>query len=575
MDFRLGSWLIRPGLNQIVRASRSSRLTPKSMEVLVCLAKRGGEVVSKAALLQEAWPGTHVTDDAVIKCIGELRRVFGTARDEPPVIETISKRGYRVVAPVIWETGDTVDGKVGSTPIRRIAVLPLTELSGNPKQEYFADGMTEELITELAQIDAWQVISRTSVMRYKRTKKPLPDIARDLAVDTVLEGTVFQSGSRVRITAQLIEAATDAHLWSGSFERELSDVLWLQREIAQAVAAKLSVEFSPHQAVRPLRARTVDPRAYEAYLKGMFHLSKFTPEGFERGMKYLQRAVETDHPDPLAYAALALGYAMMGHDRFPDAFSRAKEAACRSLDLGVPLAEAYAVLAMVEIYWDWDIRSAGRDFRRALELNPSLAETRRHYSWYLRLLDQRQEGIEEMKRAASLDPVSPQIAADLAWQYLFEGQFDAALAEAEKSLEFNPAFAQGLAIAGWVYAEKGEFQEAIAAQQKAAETVNWKWPLGRTYALMGCNAEARAIAAEVERNPGPLDQWGLAVIYAALGDNDKTLRWLNAAYESRFSWMPWNSSVAVPSQDVFAAVRHDRRFQELIRRVALHGQGSD
>jgi tetratricopeptide (TPR) repeat protein len=299
----------------------------------------------------------------------------------------------------------------------------------------------------------------------------------------------------------------------------------------------------------------------------MFHLNKFTPEGFDRGIAYLQQATESDPSDPFVYAALALGYAMMGHEKIPDALNRAKAAARKSLELGGPLAEAYTALAMQEMYGDWDMASGGRDLQRALELNPNLAEARRHYSWYLELLGQRNAALEEMKRAEMLAPLQPQISADLAWQYLFDGQYDASMAETQRSLEVNPSFSQALAIAGWVYLERGMPKEALAVQQKAAANAFWRWPLGQTYARLGRKAEARAVAAEIERNPGPLDQWGLAIIYAALGDKDAAVWWLEAAYQSRFAWMPWISQHTVPSQDAFPGLRDDPRFRDLMRRI--------
>ncbi len=370
MDFRVGPWLIRPGLNRIVNGPRSLHVTPKSMEVLVCLAKREGSVVSKDELFQEVWAGTYVTDDALTKCIGELRRAFDGTRREPSIIETIPKRGYRVAVPVIWDTGDTMaSGEPGAAvttapeagggpgdslaplnaaapaakpsfwkrhrvlavggvllltlaiavaaggarlrallgirggppAIQSIAVLPLTDLSGNPEQEWFAEGMTEELITELAQIEAWKVISRTSVMRYKGTKKSLPEIARELRVDAVVEGTVLRSGSRVRITAQLIHAATDTHLWSGSFEREIDDVFGLQRSIARGIASELKIKLNLEEQVRASRKRRIVPEAYEEYLKGCYFLDR---NQYANAESHFEQATQKDPEFALAHALL-------------------------------------------------------------------------------------------------------------------------------------------------------------------------------------------------------------------------------------------------------------------------------
>ncbi|MBZ5619086.1 MAG: tetratricopeptide repeat protein [Acidobacteriia bacterium] len=241
--------------------------------------------------------------------------------------------------------------------------------------------------------------------------------------------------------------------------------------------------------------------------------------------------------------------------------------------MGGPLAEAYAALGMEELYSDWDVASGGRDLRRALEINPNFAEARRHYSWYLSLLGRHEEGLAEMKRAEELEPLVPLFPADLAWQHLNSGHLDAAMAEARKSLELNPNFAQALALLGWVYAEKGMYREALAAHQKAAlADPAWRWPLGRAYALAGSNDQARSIALEMQKEPGPMEQWGLAVIYAALGEKDQAFRWLEAAYHSRFSWMPYNSDFVRPN--LFAPLRDDPRFGDITRRVFVRSGGA-
>ena len=608
MDFRVGPWLVRPRLNSLVRGGQACHVTPKAMEVLVCLAKREGEVVGKDEIFQEVWAGTFVSDDSLTRCIGELRRAFRDTAREPAVIETIAKRGYRILAPVAWDDGGTAPGpdaaptagaplwkrrwrvaggvfilalaillllnagrlRRGAPVIRSVAVLPLLNLSGDPEQEYFSDGMTDALTADLAKLRSLRVISRTSAMSYKGTRKPVPAIARELNVDALVEGSVMRAGERVRITVQLIQASTDTHLWAATYERDVRDALRLQGEVAQAIAREIGVAVTPAERARLAARPPVKPEAYEAYLKGMFHLNKFTVEGFGRGMAHLQQAVEKDPADSFAYGALALGYSIMGHDRFPDAFARAKAAARKSLELGGPLAEAHAALGMEELYSAWNLSSAGQELGRALELNPNFAEAHRHYSWYLRLLGRYEEGLAEMKRAEELEPLVPLFPADLAWQYFEQGQVDAASAAARRSLELNPSFAEGLAVAGWIYTQRGMYDQALAAHQKAAGAdPAWKWPLGRTYALLGRKDEARKIAAEMAKQPGPMEQWGLAVIYAALGEKDQAFRWLEAAYKSRFSWMPWIADFSRLEVDLFTPLRGDPRFGDLTRRIGV------
>jgi len=453
----------------------------------------------------------------------------------------------------------------GTTPkLGSLAVLPFENLSGDPDQEYLAEGIHEALITDLAKLSGLRrVTARSSVMRYQKTEKPLSQIARELKVDALITGAVVRSGNRVRITAHLINAATEEHLWSDSYERELRDVLSLQNEIVAAITRKTRLQLTPQEQARLASARPVNPEAYEAYLKGMFYLHKFTPEGFEKGLAYLQQAIEKDPADPLPHAGLALGYCLMGHERFPDAFARAKAAAGRAQELGGALAETQLAFAEIKFYSDWDLAGAEQDLRQALELNPSLAEAHRHYSWYLNVTGRKEEAFAEMKRTQEIDPLTPTYPADLGWQYWLAGRNDDAISEARKSLELNPNFAVALAVVGYGYAAKGMYDEAISAHQRAATAdKHWRWPLGRTYALAGRKEEARKLARELQKDPMPINAFGLAGIYAALGEKDEAFRWLETAYQLRFSWMPW-----ITIDHSFAPLRGDPRFQEMVQRV--------
>jgi TolB-like protein/DNA-binding winged helix-turn-helix (wHTH) protein len=633
MEFRVGPWLACPDRNCLILQGQVHHITPKSMDLLVYLAKRCGEVVPKTDIFHEVWTGTFVSDDALTRCIGELRRAFGETFQQPKILETVAKRGYRIVAPVVWvERGEGPSGsepgpkevgealrrdvvgpvaaalslpagswklksvistllmvvlagivaaalyRTGRYPlawrksprVRSIAVLPLVNHSGDAAQEYFAEGMTELLTSNLSKLDNLRVISRTSAMTYKGSRKPVQTIARELKVDALIEGSVLRSGRRVRIVAQLIEASTDAHLWTETYERNFEDILSLQAEIVETIVREINGVFTRKDIARLAYRPRVKPEAYDTYLKGMFHLNKFSPEGFDQGVSDLRKAVEIDPASPFAYAALALGYSIMGHDRYPEAFVQAKAAARRSLELGVPLAEAYCALGMEALYSDWDLIGAARDLQRALELQPNFAEARRDYSWYLRLVGRPSDGLTEMKRAKSLEPLVPLFPADLAWQYFEEGKLDAAVSEARECLKLDPHFSEALAISGWVLWEWGRHEEALAAHLKAASRdPAWKWPLGRTYALLGRKDDARRVVAELERVPGPMDQWGLAVIYAALGENHEAFRWLESARKARFSWMPWVADFSRRSGDLFTPLRGDPRFAEITQRIGI------
>ncbi len=467
---------------------------------------------------------------------------------------------------------DRLLGTAIPAPIESIAVLPFANLSGDPEQDYFAAGITDALITDLAKISGLRkVIARASVMRYRNTDKPLPQIGRELGVDAIITGAVFREGGRVRITAQLINAATEEHLWAERYERELRDVLSLQNDIVVAIIQEMRLQLTPQEQTRLASAQPVNPEAYEAYLKGRFFLNRLTPEGFEQGLEYLNQATELDPANPMVYAGLALGYTLVGHDpigiqMYPDAYTRARAATRRARELGgETLAETVEADAEAKLYLDWNFAGLEQDFQRVIELNPSLAEAHAHYSWYLRLVGRNNEALAEMRRAMELDPLNPIWPAWLGWQYWWVGQSDEAIEEVRKSLDLNAEFAPGLYVLGSAYAEKGMYEEAVAAHQKLVDTdPAWRWALPRTYALANRRDEAQEIAAEIEKEPGPFDTWGLAGFYTALGEKDEAFRWLEAGFDVRFSYMPWIERVGP-----LAPLRDDPRFQDLVRRIGI------
>ncbi|MGZ5427925.1 MAG: protein kinase domain-containing protein [Thermoanaerobaculia bacterium] len=451
----------------------------------------------------------------------------------------------------------------------RLAVLPFENLTGDPEQAYLADGIHESLITDLARLSGFsRVIARPSVMSYAKTTKRLADVGKELGVDTLVTGSVMRAAAKLKVTAHLIRAGTEEHVWSESYEREPRDILSLQNEIVRSIAQKAKLTLTPAEQNRLAAARPVSPEAYEAYLKGKYQLNKMTPEGFEKALAYLNQAAEMDPTNPLPQSALALAYARMGHERFPDFFARARKAVARAQELGgEPLAEMYQALGMTKLYSDWDYEGAAKDFRRAMELNPSLGDPHRDYSWYLHLVGRRPEALAEMKRAQELEPLTPLFFADRGWQLWWGGKNDEALAEARKSLDLDPKFAYGRAVVGYVLAEKGRFEEAIAEHRKAGEDdADWRWCVTRTYAQAGRKDEARkALAKFLGEKPeatGDWAGWFLAETYAALGENDKAIRWLEECYRKRFSFLPW-----IDQNPAYAPLRSDPRFEDLVRRM--------
>ena len=466
----------------------------------------------------------------------------------------------------------------GPPRIESVAVLPLENLSRDPEQEYFADGMTEELITDLSKIGALRVISRTSAMHYKGTQKTVPEIARELNVDAVVEGSVARSGNRVRITAQLIHASTDTHLWADNFERDLKDVLALQDEVARDIVSEIQVKVTPQEQTRLTNARPVNPEAHELYLKGRYHWNKRTPETLKKSLEYFQHAIEKDPGYALAYAGLADSYAMLGAGDYQvlppkEAFPKAEAAARKAIELDSTLAEAHAPLGWSKMeLWDW--QGAEREYKQAIELNPGYATAHQWYALDLTMMGRHTEAIAEDRKAESLDPLSLVISADVGMEALAPaGMYDEAIQQCRKTLEMDPNFANAHACLWCGYVNKKMYREAIVEIQKAIElsggSVVWVAALGSSYALAGRRDEAMKILNELKaRSKREFVSPALFVfIYGLLGDKDQAFAWLERAYEER-SVVIFGLLKLYPVP-VVEPLRSDPRVQQLLRRVGL------
>jgi TolB-like protein/Tfp pilus assembly protein PilF len=465
----------------------------------------------------------------------------------------------------------------GSAPagIRSLAVLPLENLSGDASQNYFADGMTDELITDLAQISALRVISRTSVMAYKGARKPLPQIARELNVDAVVEGTVLRSGDQVRITAQLIDASTDKHLWSQSYEGELRDTLALQNRVASAIADQIRISLTPQEQAALKDVKVVNPEAYESYLKGRYFWNKRTADGLKVALAYFKQAIEEDPKYPKAYSGLADTYALLGDWQYgvmtpKEAFPEAKAAAIHALELDNTLGEAHNSLAFVLDGFDWDLDAGGNEFRRAIELNPGYATAHHWYAWHLSLLGRFDEAIVEMRKAENLDPLSLIINADLAELLGLAHSYDESIRQSRKTIEMDPNFALAHNQLAQAYLQKHMYAEAVAELQKAVK-LSGDSPtcianLARAYVASGKRSEAVELldALKKRSSTGYSNASEIAMIYASLGNTDQAMNWLEKGFEERF-----NPGVLL--RPGFDPLRSDPRFQNLLRRIGLPG----
>jgi TolB-like protein/DNA-binding winged helix-turn-helix (wHTH) protein/Tfp pilus assembly protein PilF len=607
------------------------RIQEQPFQVLAVLVEHAGEVVTREELQKKLWPADTFVDfdHGLNKAINKIRDALGDSAESPRFVETVARRGYRFLADVKDADAGSVRGaevaahsalaaEAGDRPelagevalpkrflgslawkipaslllvaaaslavwklysenrapvIRSLAVLPLESLSNDASQDYFADGMTDELISDLGQISALRVISRTSVMAYKHARKPLPQIARELSVDAVVEGTVLRFGDRVRITAQLIDASSDKHLWSQSYEGELRDTLALQNQVAREIADQIRINLNPQEQAALKSVKVVNPQAYESYLKGRFFWNKRTADGLKVALAYFNQAIEEDPKYAQAYSGLADTYALLGDWQYAvmtprEALPKAKAAAIKALELDNALGEAHNSLAFCLDGFDWDLDAGGKEFQRAIELNPGYASAHHWYAWHLSLLGRYDEAIVEMKKAENLDPLSLIINADLAELLLLAKSYDESIRQSRKTLEMDASFAFAHNQLGQAYLQKHLNEDAVVELQKAVQLSGGSptclTNLARAYVASGKRSEAQKLLGDLEKrsNPGSSHAPEIATIYAALGEKDQAMNWLEKGYEERF-----NPGVLLrPGLD---PLRSDPRFQDLMRRVGL------
>ncbi len=622
---------------ELRKQGRKIRLEGQPVHILIYLLENPGELITREQLHRRLWPAdTFVNfEHGLNAAIKRLRRALDDSADNPRFVETLPRRGYRFIAPVQSEapgraSSSTVEDQLDEhalaesapevtnadvsspkTAVRRgsrktlawtlsgvavlllagglslwrqsenrsrsvigsLAVLPLESLSADTSQEYFSDGMTDELITELGQIGGLQVISRTSIMTYKGTHKSLPQIARELNVDVVVEGTVLRSGQQVRITAQLIEAATDKHLWSQSYERDIRDTLAIQKEVARSIAGQIQIALTPREQAVLKNSHRVDPEAYEAYLRGRYFWNKRTAEAFKKAIEYFTEATRRDSTYAPAYTGLADSYALSGDWEYgvlapQEAYPKAKAAATRALALDDSLGEAHISLAFTLQNFDWDWEDAGSEFRRGIDLSPGYATGHQWYAWYLTAVQRNTEAIDEMKKAESLDPLSMIIGADLAEELLIAHRYDEAIKESQKIIEMDPRFAVAHYELGQAFVQKRLYTEAIAELLKAIESSGGSSTctsnLAYAYAVSGRTDEAVRLLDDLKKrsNHGFSNAPEIALVYVGLNENDQAMASLERAYQERFN-------PTILFRPAFDALHSDSRFQDLMHRIGL------
>jgi len=626
-----GSFELEITSSELFKKGRRVRLSGQSADLLTILVSRSGKLVSREELRLALWPeDTFVDfDHGLNNCIRRIRDVLGDSAESPRYIETLPKKGYRfiaethavlplqsVVAPP--DAGNTVAVTVTATaaqlqeyPLQMqsgrwkrlgpwvvsiflilatvslflfgskilkhrsaaefssIAVLPLEQLSGDPNQDYFADGMTDALITDLAQITSLRVISRTSAMHFKGTHLTVPEIAQQLGVDAVVEGSVTRSGNHVRITAQLVDARQDRHLWAGSYAGEMSDILNLQDTVATSIAREVNTKLTSTHEERP--RRPVQPAAYEAYLKGWHFWNRFTWEDWRKAIQYFQESINVDPNYAPAYVGLSESYAMLGFHNSPmiEVMPKAKEAAQKALMLDDSLGEAHIALANVLFGYEWDWAGAEREFQRGFQLSPNYALGYHWHSIYLQILGHQAEGIAEQKKAVALDPLSLTINTNLCQAYLFAKQLDAAIQQCRKTLELDPHFGMANRWLTQALYEKGAYQEYVEALEsgvRRAGIPEWADEMNKVFSAGGIERFQRYMAEDDLENmkENPLPAWRHAKDYVQLGDKENALRWLEKSYEDRDFGL-----LLIGINDEFAPLRSEPRYINIRRKMNL------
>jgi len=603
LELDLGSYQLR-------RNGAVLKLEKIPMELLILLAGKKGQLVSREEIIDKLW-GKDVFVDSehgVNTAIRKIRQALGDDPDQPRFIETVFGKGYRFVGRISVSTEQQVDSGISHIlgarygtrsvlivvcalaalalgsylGIRRfwqsrsertmLAVLPFQNLSGDSEQDYFSDGMTEEMITQLGRLDPQRlgVIARTSAMSYKHSSKGVDQIGRELGANYILEGSARREGDRVRITAQLIQVRDQSHVWAAEYDRELGSVVELQTEVASAIGNEVRLKITPGQRARLASAHSVNPEAYEAYLKGRYFMEKWTEDGTTIGRKYFEQAIQKDPRYALAYAGLADSY-VWGRVGLPpeEAVQRAKAAASKALELDDTLGEPHAALGQIEFTNDWDWAGAEAEFRRAIELNPNDTNALHMYSHYLLAMGRFDESYAISKRALEHDPVSPTMQLHLGFHYLTARQYDAAIQQYLQLLQIDPSYPDAHNQLAVAYRQKGMFDQSVA-EYLQVETLLGMTPeqiaaLKTAYAASGMRGFwLRVLELTETSEQSNISPYQIASYYSILDKKDESFVWLNKAFESHDGGL-----VAIKTDSDFDHLHSDSRFAELLRRMKL------
>ena len=576
--YRFGPFELRARTRELYKNGVRLKVRPQPLQILLALLARSGDIVTREELRRLLWSAETFVDfeHGLNTAIKELRGLLNDSAGEPRYIETLPKLGYRVIVPVTQVApvhAAKAKEKNATTPAASVAVLPFVNLSADPENEFFADGITEDVITHLAKIKSLKVISRTSVMTFKKRDRGLREIGERLGASTLLEGSVRRAGSRVRIVAQLIDCATDEHLWAETYDRDLTDIFAIQTDVALKIATALRAELSHDERSRVGRRPTDDPAAYELYLRGRnwFHL--YTEEGYRRSLLDYHAAVDRDPGFALAWASIAGAHTELciggSVGKSPEeAIALAKKAATHALEIDQELGEAHSISALIQFAFDFDWAGAERSFLRALELSPGSAQAHQHYGWLCSSLGRYDDALRQLRRARELDPLL--IPTDVVTHLLRAGRIGEALEEARKSAREQPGTPRCHSVLGWALIFSGEEAAGIASLERAVAlspgATLFLSQLGQACALAGDVKRAREILQQLrDRSMREfVSPYHFAYVYAGLGEADAAIDCLEQAFERRSG-----AIYGIKGSFLFRNLRDHPRFESLLRRMNL------
>ena len=603
--FRFGAFEASADTGELRRGGARIRIQPQPFAVLLMLLERAGEVVTREELRQGLWPDTaHGDFDQGLNiAVKKLREILLDSAEAPRFIETLPRKGYRFLAAVTDHTSVEEGGNPAAGIARRmltsrwqivilatillaagatyrirscsgspeslgtLAVLPFDNLSGDPQQDFFAAGITDEIITDVARISKLNVISRTSVVRFKDKQKPLKQIVAELGADYIVEGTVKRDGKRVRVTVQFIDARLDRHLWAENFDRELNEILDMQSEIAYTIARQVETQVQ----IKAGPARNIRPEAYEAYLRGRSAWNQRDESGLLESVAQYRKAIQMEPSFTEAYAGLADSYTTLGYFSYlaPQAcFPLARAAAEKALQIDSSDAEAHASLGYVQFYYDWDWNGAEKEFRRAIELAPNYATGHHWYSVYLTAMGRFAEARMEIEQARRLDPLSLAIQTDIGFEAFYSSDYGRAERQLKSVLAMNPHFALASLWLGRTYQATGRFEEAILEYREAEIGLN-KWPvasaaLGNAYGKAGYRAQAELITRDLEKlsKERYVTAYGSALVAAGRDERDPAIALLEQGFREKTHWLVW-----LRLDQRWYTVRDDERFRQMVKRM--------